>query len=114
MFPDFLEKNDPSLKQGEKFNKIIKTFDAMVEPQLTIIEKGSPKVLEGFRENMGPGEAKLQGIQFSDHLTHMVIHSLLHLLGFKHEKLKDFKIMKKKEINVLSNLSISSPYTIND
>ena len=34
----------------------------MVEPQLTIIEKGSPKVLEGFRENMGPGEAKLQGI----------------------------------------------------
>ena len=62
MFPDFLEKNDPSLKQGEKFNKIIKTFDAMVEPQLTIIEKGSPKVLEGFRENMGPGEAKLQGI----------------------------------------------------
>ena len=34
----------------------------MVDPQLRIIETGSPKVLEGFRENMGPGEAKLQGI----------------------------------------------------
>ena len=59
-------------------------------------------------------ESQLQGIQFSDHLTHMVIHSLLHLLGFNHKKLKDFKIMKKKEINVLSKLSISSPYVIND
>ena len=51
-------------------------------------------------------ESKLQKKQLSDHLTHMVIHSLLHLLGFNHEKLKDFKIMKKKEINVISKLSI--------
>ena len=62
MFLDFSENNDPSLKQGLKFNKIMKTFDQMVDPQLKIIEKGSPKVLEGFRENMGPGEQKLQGI----------------------------------------------------
>ena len=59
-------------------------------------------------------ESKLQNKNLSNHLTHMVIHSLLHLLGFNHEKLKDFKIMKKKEINILSKLSISSPYVIND
>ena len=52
MFPDFSEQNDPSLKQGEKFNANIKMFDEMVDPQLQIIEKGSPKVLEGFRENL--------------------------------------------------------------
>ena len=44
----------------------------------------------------------------------MIIHGLLHLLGFNHEKLEDFKKMKKKEIDVLSKLSISSPYAIND
>ena len=38
MFPDFSEQNDPSLKQGEKFNTMIKTFDRMVDPQLKIIE----------------------------------------------------------------------------
>ena len=59
-------------------------------------------------------ESKLQKKQTSDHLTHIIIHGLLHLLGFNHEKLKDFKKMKKKEIDVLSKLSISSPYTIND
>ena len=59
-------------------------------------------------------ESKLQDKNLSDHLTHMVIHSLLHLLGLNHEKLKDFKIMKKKEIMILSKLSISSPYAVND
>ena len=53
-------------------------------------------------------------VNFKEKLIKIFIHGFLHLLGFNHEKLKDFKIMKKKEINVLSKLSISSPYAIND
>ena len=49
-------------------------------------------------------ESKLQKKQFSDHLAHMVIHSLLHLLGFNHEKLKDF----------IEEVFSSEGYTVND
>ena len=47
---------------------------------------------------------------FYNHLSHMIIHSLLHLLGFDHDTKKNFEVMKKKEIFILSKLSISSPY----
>ena len=55
-------------------------------------------------------ESLIQGIHFYNHLTHMIIHSLLHLLGFDHDTKKNFELMKKKEIFILSKMSISSPY----
>ncbi len=112
--------NDSEIKKiNKKYRKINKSTNVLSFPQNDerYLTKKTSKIILGdivISIEKVTTEAKLQGIQFSDHLTHMVIHSLLHLLGFNHEKLKDFKIMKKKEINVLSNLSISSPYTIND
>tara|TARA_B100001057_G_scaffold184009_1_gene184670 strand:+ start:50 stop:511 length:462 start_codon:yes stop_codon:yes gene_type:complete len=47
---------------------------------------------------------------FHSHLSHMIIHSLLHLFGFDHKNEKKFKIMKEKEISILSKMDISSPY----
>ena len=55
-------------------------------------------------------ESKEQEKTFSDHLCHMVVHSVLHLLGFNHQNDLDSKKMIKKEILVLNKLSISSPY----
>ena len=55
-------------------------------------------------------ESKEQKKFFSDHLCHMVVHSVLHLLGFTHQNDLDSKKMIKKEISVLNKLSISSPY----
>ena len=55
-------------------------------------------------------ESKKQGKQFYKHLSHMIVHSLLHLLGFDHNTKKNFEIMKKKEIFILSKMSIASPY----
>ena len=55
-------------------------------------------------------ESQKQGKQFYNHLSHMIVHSLLHLLGFDHDTKKNFEIMKKKEIFILSKLSITSPY----
>ena len=112
--------NDSEIKKiNKKYRKINKSTNVLSFPQNDerYLTKKTSKIILGdivISIEKVTTEAKLQGIQFSDHLTHMVIHSLLHLLGFNHEKLKDFKIMKKKEINILSNLSISSPYTIND
>ncbi len=115
----FLTNDNEIKKINKKYRKINKSTNVLSFPQNDerYLTKKTSKIILGdivISIEKVTTEAKLQGIQFSDHLTHMVIHSLLHLLGFNHEKLKDFKIMKKKEINILSNLSISSPYTIND
>ena len=55
-------------------------------------------------------ESLEQKKHFYNHLSHMIIHSLLHLFGFDHDTKKKFEIMKKKEIFILSKMSISSPY----
>ena len=112
--------NDEGIKKiNKKYRKINKSTNVLSFPQneqRLITEKTSKIILGDIVISLEKimKESKLQNKKFSDHLTHMVIHGLLHLLGFNHEKLKDFKIMKKKEINVLSKLSISSPYVIND
>ena len=112
--------NDSGIKKiNKKYRKINKPTNVLSFPQSDerLITKNRFKIILGdivISLEKIVKESKLQNKEPSDHLTHMVIHSLLHLLGFNHEKSKDFKIMKKKEINVLSKLSISSPYTIND
>ena len=55
-------------------------------------------------------ESVEQNKDFYSHLSHMIIHSLLHLFGFDHESEKKFRIMKEKEISTLSKMNRSSPY----
>ena len=55
-------------------------------------------------------ESVEQDKEFYSHLSHMIVHSLLHLFGFDHKSEKKFKIMKQKEISILSKMNISSPY----
>ena len=114
-----LTNNNGIKRINNKYRKINKSTNVLSFPQNDerFITKKTSKIILGdivISLEKIIKESKLQKKQSSDHLTHMVIHSILHLLGFNHEKLKDFEIMKKKEISVLSKLSISSPYVIND
>lgn len=47
---------------------------------------------------------------FHHHLTHLLLHSILHLIGYDHEKTKDAKIMEEIEIKILKKLGIKNPY----
>ena len=49
-------------------------------------------------------------IKFYDHVTHIIVHSLLHISGYKHKNNYDSLIMQRKEIKILNNLRISNPY----
>ena len=60
------------------------------------------------------GEAEAVGIAIADHVTHLLIHATLHLLGYDHIKDTDAELMEQIEIDVLAKLGIPNPYKIND
>ena len=55
-------------------------------------------------------EAKLENKEFINHLTHLILHSILHLIGFDHIKKNEAEIMEKLEISILKKLNIINPY----
>jgi probable rRNA maturation factor len=55
-------------------------------------------------------EALEQEKSLVDHATHMVVHGVLHLLGFDHMTASDAERMEETERRVLATLGISDPY----
>ena len=55
-------------------------------------------------------EAKVKGIPAADHAAHLVVHGMLHLLGFDHERDADAERMEALETKVLAGLGIADPY----
>lgn len=55
-------------------------------------------------------EAEAQGQTFDDHVTHLIVHGLLHLLGYDHEIDDDALRMEALEREILGKLGISDPY----
>jgi probable rRNA maturation factor len=45
-----------------------------------------------------------------NHLTHLIIHGFLHILGYDHETDAEADIMEALEISILAKLNISDPY----
>ncbi len=46
----------------------------------------------------------------ADHITHLLVHGCLHLLGYDHVYEKDAEIMEGLEVSILAKLGISDPY----
>lgn len=55
-------------------------------------------------------ESNEQKKQFSNHLTHLIVHSILHLFGFDHINEIEAKYMESIEIKVLKIFGINNPY----
>lgn len=55
-------------------------------------------------------QAQQQGKTLQQHWAHMVVHGLLHLLGYDHVKQADAEEMEMLEINILSQLGFPNPY----
>lgn len=55
-------------------------------------------------------EAEQQGKNIKDHLAHMLVHGVLHLLGHDHEEDNQAEEMEELERKILADLSIGDPY----
>ena len=55
-------------------------------------------------------EAREQGKPFADHLSHLVIHGILHLMGHDHEADDEAEAMEAQERTLLAALGIPDPY----
>ena len=55
-------------------------------------------------------EARRQGKTLRAHYAHLVVHAMLHLRGYRHDRLRDAKRMEKREIAILSRLGYADPY----
>ncbi len=57
-------------------------------------------------------EALDLAIGFSEHLTHLIVHGLLHLLGYDHENETGAEQMETLETEILAQLGIKDPYSV--
>ncbi len=56
-------------------------------------------------------EADAAGKSMSSHVTHLIIHGVLHLLGYDHIRDPDATLMEQVEIGILGKLGYDDPYT---
>jgi probable rRNA maturation factor len=56
-------------------------------------------------------EAQAANRKMSDHVTHLLVHGLLHLLGYDHIRDLDATLMMEKEVEILGKLGVSDPYS---
>lgn len=55
-------------------------------------------------------EAKAQGKSLADHLSHLTVHGVLHLLGRDHEDEREAEEMEAEERSILASLGVADPY----
>jgi probable rRNA maturation factor len=56
------------------------------------------------------GEAARRGISPLHHLQHLVVHGLLHLLGFEHDTDAEAEDMEQVETEILAALGVADPH----
>ncbi len=55
-------------------------------------------------------EAQAQGKPLANHLSHLVAHGVLHLLGWDHQSDDEAEAMERLEREILAGLAIPDPY----
>lgn len=57
-------------------------------------------------------EAEAQGKPLANHLSHLVAHGVLHLLGWDHQSDDEAEAMERLEREILAGLDIPDPYAV--
>ncbi len=54
-------------------------------------------------------EAKDKDIALQDHAAHLIIHAMLHLVGYDHQTDDEAEVMERREAEILNRLGIADP-----
>lgn len=75
---------------------------------------GAPRLLGDVVVAYGvaDAEARNDGKTLADHLSHLIVHGVLHLLGHDHVGDDDSRRMEALEVSVLAGLGIGDPYRV--
>lgn len=57
-------------------------------------------------------EARAQGKTAAAHWAHMVVHGMLHLLGYDHLRARDAAVMERSEARILREFGYRDPYVV--
>ena len=88
----------------------------MLDPDLmpSIAKADSGEILLGdivLAQGICAAEAEERGISAQDHASHLVVHGILHLLGYDHETGDaDAEAMEAIEREALASIGIADPY----
>ena len=98
-------------KLNKTYRNINKPTNVLSFPNLTKTYK-KEKFLGDviFSSETIANEANQENKSIENHLTHLFIHSVLHLLGYDHETNDKALIMENLEVKILKNLNIDNPY----
>ena len=88
-------------------------FPALDNHSLNNLPKDAPVLLGDVVIALGvtEREAREQAKSLANHLSHLVVHGTLHLLGYDHITKNAIEVMENVEKKVLAGLAISDPYT---
>ena len=98
---------------NRRFRKIDKPTNVLA------FENGTPASLPGEGRLLGDvvvalettvREAAAAGLDIKDHFTHLVVHGVVHLLGYDHMSDAEARIMEARETAVLGSLGVADPY----
>ncbi|MEZ5707978.1 MAG: rRNA maturation RNase YbeY [Blastomonas sp.] len=55
-------------------------------------------------------EAAEKAVSLADHVTHLIVHGYLHLIGHDHQDEHEAAIMEELEVKALAHMGIANPY----
>jgi probable rRNA maturation factor len=105
------------LSSDEKLKELNRDFRGRDKPT-NVLSFPAPKNRDGYRGDIAIAygvtrrEAREAGKAFADHASHLVVHGVLHLAGYDHERPRDARVMEPLEAKILARLGIADPYQV--
>ena len=108
LFADNAKNHELNLQ----WRKIDKTTNVLAFPSASFPDSSSPCYLGdiSIALEIVSQEAQEQGKTLQAHVSHLVLHGLLHLFGYDHETVEDAARMESFETKILASLGIDDPY----
>ena len=91
------------------------SFPMMEPTALQSTNVAGPELLLGdivLAHGICVSEAADKGVSMEQHVTHLIVHGTLHLLGYDHDDDPQAADMEAREVRALDRLGIANPYEV--